>query len=149
MSKEKVNKEVKTPKETRKRGQLMSVFTKEYKHEGLILLFLAVVAIVLGLLLIFGELVINPDVFLLGDYPLVFAWVLVGLGVISFVLAVWPFYKPSIEELKRVSWITRGNLLKDSLTVFIFVLILGTFFALANSGFLAIADWLRELGGRS
>lgn len=144
MSKENENK----TKESKKRGQLMSVFTRDYKHEGLVLLILAVIAVVLGVLIITGTFTIPSDVFLLGDYPLVFAWILVGLGVISFVLAVWPFYKPSVEELRRVSWISRGSLLKDSLTVFLFVLILGVFFALSDSAYTALTDWLLEIGAR-
>lgn len=144
MSKENENK----TKDLKKRGQLMSVFTRDYKHEGLVLLILAVIAVVLGVLIITGTFTIPSDVFLLGDYPLVFAWILVGLGVISFVLAVWPFYKPSVEELRRVSWISRGSLLKDSLTVFLFVLILGVFFALSDSAYTALTDWLLEIGAR-
>jgi len=135
-------------KEVRKHGQLMSVFTREYKHEGLILLILAVIAIVLGVLIITGTFTIPSDVFLLGDYPLVFAWILVGLGVISFVLAVWPFYKPSIEEVKRITWISRGSLLKDSLTVFLFVLILGVYFTLTDSAFSQLVKWLTDIGAR-
>jgi len=143
--KEKLPKEKKEVKEQKKRGQLMTVFTKEYKHEGLILLTLAVIAIVLGVLIITATLTIPSDVFLLGDYPLVFAWILVGLGVLSLLLAIWPYYKPSIEELKRVTWITRGDLVKDSLTVFLFVLIFIGFFALADSGFAALVKWFKEV----
>ena len=66
----------------------MSVLSKEYKYENLILAFLAVFAIVLGALIVNGTLVIGKDYFLIGSYPKVFAWVLVGLGVISLLLII-------------------------------------------------------------
>ncbi|MDD3191793.1 MAG: preprotein translocase subunit SecE [Bacilli bacterium] len=118
--------------EEKKPNRLLMVFTKEYKHESLILLFLALVAIILGVLFLNG--VLNADgVFLIGDYPQVFAWVLIVLGALSVLLAVWPYYKPSIEEVRRVSWPTRGIMLQNSLTVFLFSLILSVFFALSDN----------------
>ena len=58
----------------------LAIFTKEYKYEGLLLLFLSLIAILLGSMVLIGEssvdgrpLSINPDVFLIGDYPKVFA----------------------------------------------------------------------------
>jgi len=126
-------------------SRLKSVFTKEYKHESLILLLLALVAIVLGVTLLRGILVIPSSVFLLGDYPMVFSWILLGLGIISLLLAIWPFYKPSIEEVKRVSWPTKGTMVTNTLTVFLFTLILSLFFALIDTGFSALVAWLDEL----
>ncbi|MDD4000327.1 MAG: hypothetical protein PHX62_05485, partial [Bacilli bacterium] len=89
--------------EKNKSGAL-AIFTKEYKYEGLILLFLSVIAIVLGAMVLIGEstsgtggLTINESVFLIGDYPKAFAWILIILGVMSMLLAIWPYYKPSIS----------------------------------------------------
>lgn len=126
-------------------SRLMSVFTKEYKHESLILLVLALVAIILGVMLLRGILIIPSDVFLLGDYPMVFSWILLGLGIISLFLAIWPFYKPSIEEVRRVSWPTKGTMVSNTLTVFLFTLILSLFFAIVDSGFSALVSWLDKL----
>lgn len=135
--------EVKKVVKEKKQSRLASVFTKEYKHEGLVLLFLAIVAIVLGVLTITSELSFE-GVYLIGDYPKVFGWVLVLLGAFSFVLAVWPFYKPSIDEVKRVSFPSKGSVLRDSVTVFMFSLIMALFFALADSGLKVITDWLSK-----
>ena len=71
-----------------KTNSILAIFAKEYKYEGLILLFLSLLAIVLGAMVLIGEssggtsgLTINEDVFLIGDYPKAFAWILIILGL--------------------------------------------------------------------
>lgn len=125
----------KTEIKEKKKNSALSIFSKEYKYEGLILLVLAVIAIVLGSLVLVGEyssgdsgLIVNEDIWLIGAYPALVAWILVGLGVIGVSLSVWPFFKPSIYEFKRITWLTKGKLLSNSITVLIFVLIMSLFF---------------------
>lgn len=139
-------------KSVKKENGLLAIFTKEYKYEGLVLLFLSLIAILLGSMVLIGEnsvdgrpLSINKDVFLIGEYPEVFAWILVILGVMSLILAVWPFLKPSVSELKRVSWAKKGELLQSTAIVFAFIVILAGFFLLSDYllGFLLqLFDWL-------
>ncbi len=124
---------------TKSENSILSIFTKEYKYEGLLLLFLSLVAILLGTMVIMGEnsvdgrpLTIRKEVFLIGEYPLVFAWILVILGVMSLILAVWPFLKPSVSELRRVSWAKKGELLQNTATVFAFIVIMAAFFLLSD-----------------
>lgn len=126
-------------KKEKNNNGVISIFTKEYKYEGIILLALSLIALVLGTMVLIGEsssgasgLVINEDIFLIGDYPKAFAWILIILGAVSLVLAAWPFYKPSISEVKRVSWPDRGTLLKNTATVFAFILILSIFFIFSD-----------------
>ncbi|HKM29567.1 MAG TPA: preprotein translocase subunit SecE [Bacilli bacterium] len=138
--------------ETKKSNGVLSIFTKEYKYEGIILLFLSLVALVLGSMVLIGEsgsgtggLVINKDIFLIGDYPEAFAWILIILGAVSLVLAAWPFYKPSISEIKRVSWPDRATLLKNTAVVFAFILIMSIFFIFSDWIFGYVVDlfaWL-------
>ncbi len=118
--------------EEKKPNRLANVFMKEYKHESLILLFLALVSIILGSLFLSGDLSAD-GVFLIGDYPKVFAWILIGLGGFSVILAIWPYYKPSFEEVRRVSWPTKGTIIQNSITVLLFSLIMALFFALADN----------------
>lgn len=119
----------------KKKNSALSIFSKEYKYEGLILLVLAIVAIVLGSLVLVGKyssgdsgLIVNEDIWLIGAYPALVAWILIGLGLIGVALSVWPFFKPSIMEFKRVTWLTKGKLLSDATVVLIFVLIMSLFF---------------------
>ncbi|HHZ18498.1 MAG TPA: preprotein translocase subunit SecE [Acholeplasmataceae bacterium] len=138
-----------------KTNSILAIFAKEYKYEGLILLFLSLLAIVLGAMVLIGEssggtsgLTINEDVFLIGDYPKAFAWILIILGVMSLILSIWPYFKPSIGEVKRVSWPTRGTVFQNTATVFAFVLIMALFFLLSDfllGYLLKFFDWLSTL----
>lgn len=130
--------------EEKKQSRLITILTKEYKHEGLILLFLALVAVVLGTLIITNKWTFQ-GIFLLEDYPKAFAWILIGLGTFSVILAVWPFYKPSIEEVKRVSWPSRGILLKNTLIVLLFSLTMSIFFASSDAAIRAFLDFLYSI----
>lgn len=132
-------------KEKPKKNRLAEVFMRDYRFEGLILLLLAVVAIVLGVLILVGTLAINDNIPILGDYPKVFAWILVGLGAISLGLAIWPFYKPSVDEVKRVTWPTWKQFLYDSVVVLLFVAILSLFYTAIDTGFSALVGWLEGL----
>lgn len=129
-----------------KKNRLAEVFMKDYRFEGLILLILAIVAIVLGVLILVGTLTIDANIPVLGDYPKVFAWIfLVGLGVVSLGLAVWPFYKPSVEEVKRVTWPTGKQFLYDSIIVLLFIAVLALFYTAIDTGFSALVSWLEGL----
>lgn len=73
-------------KKEKNNNGVISIFTKEYKYEGIILLALSLIALVLGTMVLIGEtssgasgLVINEDIFLIGDYPEAFAWILIIL----------------------------------------------------------------------
>ena len=129
----------------KKKNRLAEVFMKDYKFEGVILLVLAVIAIILGVLILVGTLAINESIPVLGDYPKVFAWILVGLGVVSLGLAVWPFYKPSVEEVKRVTWPTGKQFLYDSMVVLLFIAVLALFYTAIDTGFSALVGWLEGL----
>lgn len=126
----------------KKKNRLAEVFMKDYKYEGLILLILAVIAIVLGTLILVGTLIIDENIPLLGDFPKVFAWILTLLGVASLLLAVWPYYKPSVEEVKRVTWPTWKKFAYDSVVVLVFIAVLSCFYALIDTGFSALVNWL-------
>ena len=137
----------KTAKKENTENKVLSIFVKEYKYEGLVLLVLALIAIVLGVMVLIGEstdgtsgLTINPNVFLIGSYPVAFAWILVILGAFSLLIALWPFYKPSVYEVKRVSWTSRGDLLKNTGIVFAFILIMAIFFVLADFAYGYLVD---------
>ena len=129
----------------KKKNRLAEVFMKDYRFEGVILLVLAVIAIVLGVLIVVGTLTIDPNIPVLGDYPKVFAWILIGLGVVSLGLAIWPFYKPSVEEVRRVTWPTGKQFLYDSMVVLLFVAILALFYTAIDTGFSALVAWLEGL----
>ncbi len=141
-----------------KKNRLVEVFTKDYKYEGLILLILAVIALVLGILVevnikaggtpsdpglcIPEAKTITDGVFLISYFRELFAWILIVLGAFSIVLSVWPYYKPSVYEMKRISWTNQKTMLENTLCTFIFVIIFVAFFALVDSGLSPLVKWI-------
>ncbi len=121
-----------------KKNRLAEIFTKDYKYEGLVLLILSIIAIIVG-------------VFLLNNYPdqligwisgTVFGWVLIGLGGVSLLLSIWPYYKPSVYEVKRVNWPNKKTMLENCISTFIFTIIFILFFTFVDLGLKALIDWI-------
>lgn len=142
-------------KEKKEKKSLLSIIAKEYKWEGLVLLILSLISIILGVMIIIGVksegtegLIVNEDFFFIGEYPKAFAWILIILGAVSFVLAVWPYIKPSIGEIKRVSWPTKKVMLENTAVTFAFIIIIALLFlgydALLNQ-VVRLFKWLANL----
>lgn len=109
---------------------VMSFLSKEYKYENLIMVFFALFAIVMGALILTGALVIDKNFFLIGSYPKVAAWILVGLGVVTLLLVLYPFYKPSFDEAKHIKGLKRSEFLINIVRVLVFIIILALVFFL-------------------
>ena len=148
---EKVEKKV----EKKEKKNFLSLVLKEYKFEGLILLVLALISIILGVMILIGikssgseGLIVNQDYWFIGEYPKAFAWILIILGAVSFVLAVWPYVKPSIGEVKRVSWPTKKVMLENTAVTFVFILVIAGLFlgydAILNQ-VVKLFKWLADL----
>jgi preprotein translocase subunit SecE len=110
-------------KKEEKKNRVLQAIYHEWKYENLILVVLALFALELGVLLLSGDLTISAQAFLIGPYWKVFAWILVGLGAVSMLLAVSSFYRPSFAEVKHVSGLKKKEFLVNILTVFVFVII--------------------------
>ncbi len=135
-----------------KKNRLAEAFARDYKYEGLILLLLAIISLVLGILMHIGVttsgasgISIKPGVFLISDFPDAFAWILIILGTFSLALSIWPYYKPSIYEIKRVTWPTQKQMVENSLSTFIFVVVFVLFFFLLDAGLTALLDWFVKI----
>ncbi len=132
-------------KKEKKKSSIASVFVKEYKYEWVVLLVLSLIAIILGVVFLNNEFGWTlENVYLIGDYPKLFSWILIGLGVLSLILSVAPIYKPSIVEIKRVSWPKRGEMVKSSIVVLIFSLAMALFFFIVDMGLNVIEEWLNK-----
>jgi preprotein translocase subunit SecE len=111
-------------KKEEKKNRVLQAISHEWKYENLILVILALFALELGVLLLTGDLDFAQNVFLLSDYKTVFAWILVGLGVVALLLAVSSFYRPSISEIKHVTGLKKKEFFVNVVTVFVFILVL-------------------------
>ncbi len=121
--------------EEKKKVSLKAILDKEYKWEGLVLLVLGIIVVVLGVLIRIGistegasGLVINENFYFIGEYPSAFSWILIVLGALAIIFAIWPYYKPSVKEIKRISWPNKKTMLQNTLTVIAYVLIVAVLF---------------------
>ena len=110
-------------KKEEKKNRVLQAIYHEWKYENLILVVLALFALELGVLLLSGDLTISSQAFLIGPYWKVFAWILVGLGAISMLLAVSSFYRPSFAEVKHITGLKKKEFFVNVLTVFVFIII--------------------------
>ena len=134
--------------EEKKKTGLKSILEKEYKYEGLLLLFLGIIVVVLGVLIRIGistdgasGLVINENFYFIGEYPSAFSWILIVLGALAIIFAIWPYYKPSVKEMKRITWPSKKYVIKNTLTVVVYVAIIAALFV----GFDALLNKVVEL----
>lgn len=123
-----------------KKNRLAEIFTKDYKYEGIVLLVLSIIAIVVGILIL-----PNPGT-IMGISVKIMGWILIGLGGVSLLLSIWPYYKPSVYEVKRVDWPTKKSILEDVISVFIFTIVFVLFFTFVDLGLTALIDWIDSWG---
>ena len=121
-----------------RKNRLVEVFTKDYKYEGLVLLILAIIAIVFGVLLLANIKAGSNFIagaFLIGESDTtskIFAWILIVLGAFSLALSIWPYYKPSFYEIRRVTWPTKKVMITNCLDVLVYSVSFALFFFLVD-----------------
>lgn len=129
-----------------KSSKLMEILNTEYKWETYLLGVLSVVAVALGLLIFSDVLTVNADTPIIGNYPNLFAWIIVIVGAIGLVLFAIPMFRPAVPELKKLSWPTWRVFVANTTRVFIFLIVMSLMFLLFESfitAFLSkILQWL-------
>lgn len=124
-------KKVETPKEDHSR--ILEYLASEHKWENYLLLFLSLFALVLGCLIVNDTLTVNEDFPLIGNFPNVFAWILIGLASVALLLSLYPFFKPAFPEFKKITWMRPRAFFADTARVFIFLIILVALFLLYDA----------------
>jgi len=75
---------------------------------------------------------------------LIFSIFILVMGVGALALGLYPYFKPSVKEMKRVTW-PNGSIIKNhSLRVFGFILFLMAVFVLYNAGLTPFFEWLKS-----
>lgn len=103
---------------------------EEHQWENWLFLAISVITLVLGCLILNGSLDVRSDFPLIGEYPTVFAWVLVVLASLGLLYALYPFLKPAFPELKKISWLTLPKFAGNAIRTFAFIIIFTLLFFL-------------------
>ena len=105
---------------------------EEHQWENWLFLVISIITLLLGCLMLNGALQVRSDFPLIGEYPTVFAWILVALSSIGLIYALYPFLKPAFPELKKITWLTWPKFLGNSIRTFVFIIIFTLLFVLYN-----------------
>ena len=111
-----------------KKNKLLEILNKEYKFENIFLALVAVLSIAFGIMILNGDFVVKEGFPILGDFPRVFAWVLIGIALFGLLMVIYPFYEPAFPEFKKITWATRNELLTDIARVFSYIIIISLAF---------------------
>ena len=120
-------------KQGEKRSRILEYLSETHKWENYVFLGFAVIVLVLGCLILTGTLVVKDNIWLIGDYPEAFAWVLVGISGLFTIYGLVPFFQPAVPEFKKVSWLPFKKFVANSLRVILFLVIFASLFLLYDS----------------
>ena len=133
-----------------KTNKVIEILKTEYPFERVLLGLLGVLVLILGVYLIEGSVLeiryTDLWIFNTDTKILIFSIFVIIIGAVSFFMAVWPFFVPSIAEMKKVSWPKRNTITNHSARVFGFIILLSLFFVLIDFGLRPFFKWIVELG---
>ncbi len=125
---------IKKTEETQpQKSRIWEYMKTEHKWENYVLLILSLFALILGALIMNKTLVVNDSFPLIGNFPNLFAWILIILSALSLILSLYPFFKPAWPELKKVTWPNKKLFLGNTARVFIFLITLTLLFLLYDA----------------
>jgi len=129
----------------KKPNRVWEILTKEYKYESIVLVVVSIVIMIITAYILNGTLTINPNFFLLGDYPTISAIVFFVAGFIGLVVGLWPLFKPSFKEINRLTPPTRRTYLDHTIKVFSFILGLIAIFLIYDTVVLNFIKWMKSI----
>ena len=133
-----------------KPNRVLEILRTEYPFERILLGVLGAVVIVLGVYLLEGTVLeIKLTTWWIFDSELkrtIFSIFIIVIGSVAFLMSVWPFFVPSIAEMRKVSWPKRKTILNHSARVFGFIIFVALFFVLIDLGLQPFFVWINGLG---
>ena len=105
-----------------KRNKLLEVLSQDYRAENILLALIAIIAMAFSIMILAGTLNIKDNYPLLGAYPKVFAIILLVISTLGLLVVLWPFYEPSIGEIRKITWARPKELYQDLFRVFVFMI---------------------------
>ena len=158
-SKSKNNKPLQVKNNNQDESRVMSILKKEYAFENWILAILSPVLILYGVYIVLGKFGSVDLAAVLGNsgrgfidffFLTTLRRVLTGsflivIGALVFVYLLIPYVRPSLLELKKISWPSSKILAKNTLRVFIFLIFLSLVFVLYSFALNPLFEWLYDL----
>ena len=132
----KINKEIAKKQEKNERlgfYNLVDYIKEEHKWETFLFLFISLFVLDLGMLILINALTIRDDFPVLGGHSVVVGWTLVVVGALAIIYSIWPFIKPSLPEIKKVTWLTWPKFLGNAVRTFLFIAIFVALFVLYDA----------------
>jgi len=133
-----------------KKNKVLEILKKEYPFEKILLGMLGAIVLILGVYLVEGKvLVIKYTELWIFNTPLkinLFSAFVIAIGALSMILAIWPFFAPSIGEMKKVSWPNNEMIANHSARVFGFILFIAFCFIMFDYALRPLFEWLNAIG---
>ena len=133
-----------------KPNRVLEILRTEYPFERILLGVLGAFVIVLGVYLLEGTVLeIKLTTWWIFDSELkrtIFSIFIIVIGSVAFLMSVWPFFVPSIAEMRKVSWPKRKTRLNHVARVFGFIIFVAVFFVLIDLGLNPFFSWINSLG---
>ncbi len=133
-----------------KPNRVLEILRKEYPFERILLGVLGAFVLILGVYLVEGRVLsIRLTSWWIFNTELkrtIFAIFVILVGTVSFIMAIWPFFVPSVSEMKKVTWPNRRTILNHTARVFGFILFISFFFIVIDYGLIPLFDWITGLG---
>ena len=139
-------------KQEQKGNRVLEILTTEYPIDRVLVVIMGLLVTVVGYYLVSGDSflqITNTDawytkwIFGTDTGIIIFSWFILLMGVGALVLGLYPYFKPSVKEMKRVTW-PNGNVIKNhSLRVFGFILFLMLVFILYETGLNPLFDLIK------
>jgi preprotein translocase SecE subunit len=149
----------KANKPIRDESRVMEILKKEYAFENWLLAVLAPVLILYGVYIVLGKFgsvdltaILGSsgigfiDFFFNTNLKRIFTGVfLILIGTLVLIYLLIPYLRPSLIEMKKVTWPTAKNLASNSTRVFMFLIFLAIFFVLLGFAYDPLFSWLYSL----
>lgn len=159
VAKEKVVKKPKFASQEEKHSKVMEILKTEYTIENWLLAILSPVLLLYGVYIVIGSFGTVDLTAILGNSGVGFidfffqtdlARIIVGvvlilIGTMVIIYLILPILKPSIQEMKKVTWATSKQLAQDTTRVFAFLLFLMLVFTLYGYALEPLFKWLYSL----
>lgn len=138
-------------------GRVMAILKKEYAFENWLLVILAPLLILYGVYILigsFGTVSFNLggsgrafiDFFFATELRIILSGsFLILIGVLVLVYLAIPYLRPSLSELKKVSWPSSKTLAENSLKVFAFLIGLSLVFVIYSLVLTPLFQWIETL----